>query len=369
MLNDSNMNSEKNARVIAFYLPQYHPIRENNEWWGEGFTEWTTVAKAKPLFRGHQQPRIPADLGFYDLRMAGIRNKQAEMAKKAGIEGFCYWHYWFGNGKRLLETPFNEVLTSGNPDYPFCLAWANHSWYKKTWDVKGSNVLLMEQLYPGEEDYILHFQTLLPAFKDKRYIKVDGKLLFVIFEPLDNPDMEAFINCWRKLAKQNGLNDFYFVARDADSRNKKNSLSKGFDAIYNDDLFNIHHRLNKLTKVLLLMQRKILKKPTVFSYKKAIKYMVTDDCRNNNVIPVIAPNWDHSPRSGNNAIILHNSKPELFKKVVNRALSVVENKPVEEKIIFIKSWNEWGEGNYLEPDLQFGKAYLNVLEETLINKK
>ena len=121
------------ARVIAYYLPQYYPIRENDQMWGKGFTEWTNVAKAKPLFRGHYQPQIPADLGFYDLRLKEVRNEQVKLAKKAGIEGFCYWHYWFGNGKRILERPFEEVLQSGSPDFPFCLGWANHSWSNKTW--------------------------------------------------------------------------------------------------------------------------------------------------------------------------------------------------------------------------------------------
>lgn len=150
----------KKARVIALYLPQFHPIPENDAWWGKGFTEWTNVAKAKPLFKGHYQPHIPADLGFYDLRLPEVREAQAELAREAGIEGFCYWHYWFGNGRRLLERPFNEVLESGKPDFPFCLAWANHSWSSNSWK-KGfalqKNTLLLEQTYPGEQDYIDHF--------------------------------------------------------------------------------------------------------------------------------------------------------------------------------------------------------------------
>ena len=155
----------KKARVIALYLPQFHPIPENDAWWGKGFTEWTNVAKAKPLFKGHYQPHIPADLGFYDLRLPEVREAQAELAREAGIEGFCYWHYWFGNGRRLLERPFNEVLESGKPDFPFCLAWANHSWSSNSWK-KGfalqKNTLLLEQTYPGEQDYIDHFHAVLP---------------------------------------------------------------------------------------------------------------------------------------------------------------------------------------------------------------
>ena len=160
-----------NARVIALYLPQFHPIPENDKWWGPGFTEWMNVVKGKPLFKGHVQPKIPADLGFYDLRLPETREAQAQLAREAGIEGFCYYHYWFG-GKQLLERPFNEVLSSGKPDFPFCLCWANHSWSNKTWNRKSNlqaNSMLIEQTYPGDEDDREHFMNVLPAFKDKRF--------------------------------------------------------------------------------------------------------------------------------------------------------------------------------------------------------
>ena len=177
------------ARIIAYYLPQFHPIPENDAVWGKGFTEWTNVAKAKPLFRGHYQPRVPADLGFYDLRLEEVREQQAEMAKEAGVEGFCYWHYWFGNNKMLLERPFQEVLNSGRPDFPFCLAWANHDWTTKTWN-RGKHIIdandyvyIAKQEYNGDEDYIAHFNYCLPAFLDHRYITVDDKPVFFIFDP------------------------------------------------------------------------------------------------------------------------------------------------------------------------------------------
>ncbi len=359
------------ARFIAFYLPQFHPTPENNEWWGAGFTEWVNVAKARPLFKGHNEPHIPADLGFYDLRLPEVREQQAEMARKAGIEGFCYYHYWFGNGKRLLERPFNEVVTSQKPDFPFCLCWANHSWYKKLWDPnnRGKDKLLIEQTYPGVDDYINHFNTLLPAFKDKRYIKVNGKLLFIIYDAILFEDVTTFVTTWRKLAKDNGLDDFYFISTDQDSRNKKVILSKGIDAIYNSDQFNIHHHLSIFKKTLLLLSRKYLHRPTVFNYKDAAEFMINEDCSNPNTIPCILPNWDHSPRSGANAIILKDSKPKYFKSLAKKAISVVRNKPYEEQLIIIKSWNEWGEGNYMEPDIEFGHGYLNALREAIEETK
>ena len=158
-MNKSFMKTK--ARVIAFYLPQYHPIPENDEWWGKGFTEWTNVGKAKPIFRGHYQPRVPADLGYYDLRLPIIREQQAQMAREAGVEGFCYWHYWFGNGKTLLSEIFDEVLATGKPDFPFCLGWANHTWTRKNWNAVATKSTLEQTLllqeYPGDEDYENHF--------------------------------------------------------------------------------------------------------------------------------------------------------------------------------------------------------------------
>lgn len=354
--------SELKAKIIAFYLPQYHPIPENDEWWGKGFTEWVNVAKAKPLFIGHKQPHIPADLGFYDLRLPESRKAQAEMAQKYGVDGFCYWHYWMGNGKRLLEKPFDEVLKLGEPDFPFCLAWANHSWYKKDWGGKGENILLSEQLYPGIEDYENHFYSMLPAFKDSRYIRTNNKLFFIIYDPLVSSEIKVFIQTWRKLAKKNDLNDFYFVGKTADNRKKTQMLEIGCDAIYNDDVFNIHHELPTLVKVFYWITRNILSLPTVFDYKKALKYMITEKDSPVDSIPTVAPNWDHSPRSKTKGIILKNYNPQLFKIVVLKAFKIVQNKPKENQIILLKSWNEWGEGNYIEPDLEYGLGFLEALK-------
>ena len=358
------------SRFIAFYLPQFHPTPENDEWWGKGFTEWVNVAKARPLFHGHHQPNIPADLGFYDLRLPEIRKQQAELAKEAGVEAFCYWHYWFGEGKRLLEMPFNEVVKSGEPNFPFCLAWANHSWFKKRWAKEnGSDKLLIEQKYLGIEDYVLHFKTMLPAFKDHRYLKVNGKLFFYIYDPLNFEDVPRFIKIWRKLASENGLNDFYFVATDFDCRNKSRIMSLGFDAVCSNDTFNVHHHQPMWKKALMYFKREYLKMPTVFEYKDAIKYMVMDFCSSRDIIPSIAPNWDHSPRSASKGIILHNSTPALFKKIALRAIDIVKEKPSDEQIIIIKSWNEWGEGNYMEPDQRYGHGYIAALREAIEESK
>jgi hypothetical protein len=351
-------------KVIAFYLPQYHPTKDNNRWWGEGFTEWTNVAKAKPLFFNHYQPKIPADLGFYDLRLPEVRARQAELAKEAGISGFCYYHYWFGNARQQLELPFNEVVSSGSPDFPFCLCWANETWSRKFWN-KDGNVIgsetLIEQQYIGEEDDISHFNSLLPAFKDSRYMKIDGKLIFVIYRALAFNEINRFMQLWNALAYENGLNGFYFIAYSNNADFEYNKLKLlGFDSI-------ISCRLNRNSKKKSLgwAVRKafslVFQTPRRISYKKVIKTLVTDFEKKEDVFPTILPNWDHTPRSGINGDLFTNSTPKLFGKHVSDVFNKIASKPVNRKYTFLKSWNEWGEGNYMEPDLKFGKQYIKVL--------
>lgn len=355
------------VRIIALYLPQYHPFPENDEWWGKGFTEWTNVARARKLFPGHYQPHIPADLGFYDLRLAEVREAQASLAREAGIEGFCYYEYWFGNGKRLMQRPFDEVVASGKPDFPFCLAWANHSWYKKLWNPndKGKDKLLIKQEYGGEKDYTEHFLTLLPAFKDKRYIRVNGKLLYFIYDSIGFEDANKFMKTWRQLAKENGLGDFFFVATDYNSEHREMLLSKGFDAIHNVDYMNIYHKCSLFKKALLTIGRKYLHIPMIYRYEDAIKYMLHPDCSRRDVIPVITPNWDHTPRSGARGTVMTNAMPKYFKQLAMRAIEMVKDKPEEERLIVVKSWNEWGEGNHMEPDLKYGHSYIEALAEAI----
>lgn len=350
--------SNKKVRAIAFYLPQFYPTPENDEWWEPGFTEWTNVARAKPLFKGHYQPRIPRDLGFYDLRVPETREKQAQLAREAGIEGFCYWHYWFGNGKRLLADVFREVVETGKPDFPFCLCWANHSWYAKTWDPNVPDKLLVEQTYPGEQDYIDHFYAMLPAFKDKRYIKVNGKLLFGIFAP-EQVDIESFKATWNKLSIQHGLTGFHFFA-----------LCKGYwgiRAIEKKQKFYDTVVLDPMVTVYDSYKKSLLKrcnhnlswwqhKPYTLEYREYIKgaLKVFEDYKEST--PCINPNFDHSPRSGYKGLVLKNSSPDLWRELCQKILN--HNKENEHTLLFIKSWNEWGEGNYLEPDSKWGTAYI-----------
>ena len=378
------------ARIIAYYLPQFHTIPENNISWGEGFTEWTNVASAKPQFKGHYQPRIPADLGFYDLRLSEVREQQARMAKEAGIEGFCYWHYWFGNGKRLLERPFQEVLKSGKPDFPFCLAWANHDWTTKTWQNNGKPTMIAKQLYPGEEDYKQHFHTVLPAFKDHRYITVDGKPLFVIFDPYSFKDIKRFITLWRELAKENGLKGIHFVAicnntstmkRLEDGSIKrvlpntkssaevyKQMFSLGFDGLNSFGKSRGEMlAIGKITRtVQFVLHKKISWLPTFkYNFAKVTKHFFAPEDSWDNVYPTIMPQWDRTPRAGKHEGVYINSTPENFKKHIEKALEVIKNKPDEHKILFLRSWNEWGEGNYVEPDLKYGHKFLEAIKSSV----
>lgn len=364
------MNNKENIRLLALYLPQYYPFPENDKWWGKGFTEWTNVGKARPLFRGHYQPKVPADLGYYDLRLPEVRKEQADMAKKYGIEAFCYWHYWFGNGKKLLERVFEEVVESGKPDFPFCLAWANHSWEKKLFDKAGDNTMLMKQEYPGIKDHITHFYYLLKAFKDKRYVKVNGKPFFMIFNPDEIPEIEQFISLWNKLALKNGLKGIHFVAqlRECNKQKTTDYLKKGFNAVNIDrkkDFYNRH--ISFSYKVYLKLFRTLFRIPNIIDYAVAAKSFTTEEDKDRHIYPTLIPNWDHSPRSKNSGFILKNSTPLLFAKHIEEICWNIKDKPVEERIVIVKSWNEWGEGNYLEPDLKYGRQYLETLHNVIYN--
>jgi Glycosyltransferase WbsX len=381
------------ARLIAFYLPQFHPIPENDLWWGKGFTEWTNVAKARPLYRGHYQPRVPADLGFYDLRVPEVRAAQAEMARSAGIEGFCYWHYWFA-GKRLLERPFNEVLRLKEPDFPFCLGWANQTW-TGTWH-GAPNRVLIEQTYPGRADYEKHFYAVLEAFHDPRYIRVRGKPLFVIFNPGDLPQKAEFTEFWQSLAERNGLPGIHFVSHVAYRKQPYDYLADGFAGGIAADTFGVYclkawqrslawygarngqsapaspGLLNPLVlaRTMYLEGKRplyrFLSRPRVFEYSEAMLHFLTHVTSEPHSYPCILPNWDHSPRTGKRGIILHNSTPELFREHLRQALRLVVGRPFEDRLVFVKSWNEWAEGNYLEPDLRFGHQYLDVVREEVL---
>jgi hypothetical protein len=349
-------------KVFAFYLPQYHPIPENDEWWGKGFTEWSNVAKAKPLFRGHLQPFLPSDLGYYDLRVPEIRMKQAHLAKDAGINVFCYWHYWFGNGKRLLERPFNEVLESGKPDFPFCLAWANESWTGKWHGL--DNKVLISQTYPGSSDIENHFYSLVPAFSDKRYFKEEGKNIFLIYATINLPEPQVFIEKWRYLAAKNGLPDFFFIG----VRNNEIPVAGEYDGWINNQPTisgrvshpNLLERaLYKATSIDTerFLRYGTFRGPMIYPYKEYVRetHNLPLEVKE---FPNVLPNWDNTPRSKRKGLVLHGSTPELYGELLAKAIKLV-----------IKAWNEWAEGNTLEPSDIFQDQYLRVTKKVLSDAK
>lgn len=342
----------KRPKTIAMYLPQFHPIPENDAWWGRGFTEWTNVARATPLYPGHYQPHVPADLGFYDLRLAESREAQAALARDHGIDAFCYYHYWFA-GRRILERPFNEVLASGKPDFPFLLCWANESWTGVWHGLPGKK--LIEQTYPGIDDFVAHFQALLPAFRDKRYLTIDGKPMFLIWKPQQLPDARHFTDLWRGLAKAAGLPGLHLVGV------KHNFLdwtaeSMGLDAVL---------RVFMPAAVKNMHQGK--QYPAIYDYEDIYRQFLPPDPADGKTYPSVLPNWDNTPRSGVNGVVLEKASPALFRKQLRLAIEWAQGMPDNDRFIFIKAWNEWAEGNHLEPDLRYGCQYLEVVRSELLN--
>lgn len=349
------------ARAVAFYLPQYFPIPENDQWWGPGFTEWTNVARARPLFPGHAQPTLPGELGFYDLRVPETRQAQSDLAREYGVEAFAYWHYWFGHGRRLLERPFEEVLTSGRPEISFCLAWANQTW-SGIWHGAADRILT-EQLYPGLDDERAHFETVLPAFRDERYLRVDDRPVFYVFRPEELPNPSGFIDHWQSLARAAGLPGIYFVAEMSDllgaGPRYTAAAADGFDAsVY----MRLPARASGWNRLRMRMLRKSLGGPEVYPYSNDIAAV---SLQGPTIQPCVYPNWDNTPRSRRAGLVLTDATPEGFRRNVVDAVAALDARPLDERLLWVKSWNEWAEGNHLEPDLVDGRAWLEALRSGL----
>jgi len=336
-------------RTIAFHLPQFHPTPENSQWWGDGFTEWRNVASATALYQGHHQPQLPSDLGFYDLRLPEIRHKQAALARAAGIDAFCYYHYWF-NGRRLLERPFSEVLWSGSPDFPFCLCWANESW-TGVWHGAPERVL-MQQAYGGQAEFACHFNNVLPAFLDKRYVRIDDKPVVVVWRPFEIPEGLLFLETWRTLARENGLAGIHFVGFRHQSIPFV-PLEQGYDG-------EIHFFMPPRRDHGAAPPGARL--PAVYDMKALInaEFFSPKQPSNGMIYPCSIPNWDNTPRTGVNGIVFENATPELFGDQLSliKRWSATGAKPPQ--LHFIKSWNEWAEGNFLEPDRRYGHGFLDA---------
>ena len=349
---------QNKIRPIAIYLPQFHPVRENDEWWGKGFTEWTNVVKGKPRFKGHYQPHLPSDLGFYDLRLPEVRQAQADLARQYGIYGFCYYHYWF-NGRRILERPFQEVFESGKPDFPFMLCWANENW-TRIWD-GGENAVLLKQDYSLEDD-VKHINALIPYFKDKRYIKVDGRPVFAIYKDSLFPDIKQTIRIFREECAKHGI-DIYLCKFERDRDTLIETPEElGFDAAVEFQPMSRARReyLNTKKKRLFgdlfspnryvdFFRRRVLGKKVerdkITDLKEFVEFDIRRPVPSYKIYPGVSPSWDNSSRrAGRRALIFINSSPDLFKKWVLSKVQKFRPYSADENFLFVNAWNEWAEG-------------------------
>lgn len=356
-------------RPIAFVLPQFHPIPENDEWWGKGFTEWTNVKKAKPLFKGHYQPHLPKDLGFYDLRLPEARKAQADLAKDYGIHGFCYYHYWF-NGKRLLNQPIDGMLQQKDLDMPFMLCWANENW-TRTWDGL-ENDILIKQDYSLEDDKT-HMRWLCKnIFSDPRYIRVDNKPVFIVYRQSLFPDISKTAQIWRDIAiSEFGYKGLYLCTTES-FNNLIPPEHVNFDAKIEFSAQSILAYRIKKTKLDILLEKFKIKKKSyidVRDFKKGAKASMLRKLPDYKIYRSITPSWDNTPRKGINGIITINSSPNLYFKWLQYIVNTFKPYSKEENFIFINAMNEWGEGNHLEPCLKYGDSYLRATKKALEKAK
>lgn len=355
-------------RVIAIYLPQFHPFKENDEWWGKGFTEWTNVAKARPRFPGHYQPHLPSDLGFYDLRVPEVREQQAKMAKEAGIYGFCYYHYWF-NGKLLMERPLKEVLESGKPDFPFMICWANENW-SRTW-TGGDKEVLIKQEY-SDEDARDHIKWLIPYMKDPRYIRIDGKPVISIYRTPMIPNLETMLEIWREEARKEGL-DLYITRFESLKQAGEKYLTQNIDAAIDFQPHNKHNfktrqyiqrSLNKLCGLLGLSYGF---NPVLVNYNRYVNYIKQVDMPAYKQYPCVTPSFDNASRRRNKSFFAFtHSTPQKYGEWLLNVLKKFKPYSKDENLVFINAWNEWAEGNHLEPDQKWGSQYLQATKEAIL---
>jgi Glycosyltransferase WbsX len=341
-------------KALAFYLPQYHPIPENDEWWGRGFTEWHNVTKGRPLFPGHYQPHVPGELGYYDLRVPEVRAAQAELAREHGIHGFVYYHYWF-LGRRLLERPFEEVLASGVPDFPFALCWANEEW-TRGWDGRSGHVLVRQEF--SEEDDRAHIRDLLRAFKDSRYITIDGRPLLLIYRPELLPEIHRTATIWRTEVQRAGFPGLYLCWVESWGGPPGNPKAFGFDAsvgfmpLFAEEMHPTHAALRG---------------HRIYDYETAAQEATKLlDCRWKR-FPSVMVGWDNTARRPWGATIFHGVTPERYEHWLRVTADSLAHVRAEENYLFLLAWNEWAEGNHLEPDERYGRAFLEATRSVLLN--
>lgn len=340
---------EDEVRLIAFHLPQFHPIPENDAWWGKGFTEWRNVGKAKPLFPGHHQPQLPTDLGFYDLRLPEARVAQADLAREHGIHGFCFYHYWF-QGRRLLQRPVDEILASGSPDFPFCLCWANEPWSRR-WDGSESEVL-QPQAYSADDD-LNHIRWLLRPLSDPRAIRLGGRPLFLVYRADQLPDPRRTTDLWREEAQRAGLPGLFLVAVETGWDAGWDATQVGFDAkLLFQPQFSL---LGEVSRLDVGPAR-----TRVFHYDDAWPILADPPPVTYPRFDAVFPGWDNSPRRGEESWVIHGNTPAAYEAWLRLAVRRALDRPPDQRVVFVNAWNEWAEGAHLEPDRTHGRAFLEA---------
>lgn len=356
------MQNQKKIRALAVVLPQFHPFPENDEWWGKGFTEWTNTVKARPRYTGHYQPHLPADLGFYDMRLLQTLCDQAEMAKAHGLHGFCYYHYWF-NGKMLMERPLQEILGSDKPDFPFMLAWANENWSRR-WDGKDKEVLIAQDY--SAEDHRNHATYLCQnVFKDPRYIKVQGKPFFLFYNTHIIPDLKEAVSIWREVAKENGFEDLYLGGIITSSEFAIDAQAAGLDLLIDWQPDWTHLKI--IPNIVQRIKNKLGWGQTFrrISYREVVDRMLAKPKFDQKHFKAVVPGWDNSARRKNDAFIMHGATPEMYGEWLQKVCEDTEVYSAEENFVFINAWNEWAEGNHLEPDKKWKRAFLEMTRNVL----
>lgn len=355
-------------KIIAFYLPQFHNVIENNKWWGEGFTEWTTVKNAKKYFKKHNQPIIPGELGYYDLSDNAIIAKQIALARKNQIDAFCLYHYWFGNSKVLLEKPAKNYLEDKSLEYPIMFCWANQSWERNWYGQK--NEVLLRQEYPGEFDIKKHLEFLAPYFNDQRYLKLEEKPIFMIHEIIEVGAKNNYLELYKKNAKEITGKEIFLMAgynsRENQLINQKEILQP-FDAKIGSSFSESISSINLTLKNRILDKLNLRKKPLVYQSQMIVENILLHLKNNPQRIPMLVPNWDNTPRKLKDGFIISLMSNELLKALFLTAFDVANNNGIP--FIFIKSWNEWSEGNYLEPDKEFGDQLLRNINNSITYAK
>lgn len=355
MEGDRPVRREAKPLNVAFYLPQFHPIPENDAAWGAGFTEWMNVAVARPRFRGHQQPVLPADLGFYDLRLAEARRAQIDLARRFLVDGFCWYHYWF-NGRRLLHAPLDRMKADPIEDFPYLLCWANESWTRR-WSGHSGEVI-MRQTYSTEDDY-RHIEFLVQHFHDSRYIRLNGRPVFAIYQPGELPDMRATADRWRTTVMDAGLPGIVLLGVQSFRSRIRDAARLGLDGIIDQqpDLRVVRPAWRAAPRHLAGRLHVASRFPKLvrYPYRKLVAHSLRTMRHHTNPwhFPTVCPGWDNSPRRDRGAVVLTGSTPEGYGRWLTETM-----RRTRAPIVFVNAWNEWAEGAHLEPDLFHGRAYL-----------